>query len=186
MEIVHRNPLLEKLRAHRPFDDHEAAMVTRLRRFVETHADCFERSLRIGHITGSAWIVDRERGHALLTHHRKLNKWLQLGGHADGDNDVLRVALREAQEESGLASIRPISPAIYDIDIHVIPARGSEPEHLHYDVRFLLEADRASPLLASSESRSLAWTPLSAIAGLNPEESMARMVRKTPAAIIGV
>jgi len=115
-----------------------------------------------------------------------LNKWLQLGGHADGDFDILRVALREAREESGLATIRPVSTAIYDIDIHVIPARGSEPEHLHYDVRFLLEADRTAPLLASRESRSLAWTPLTRIAELNPEESMARMVAKTPAAIIEV
>jgi len=131
-------------------------------------------------------VVDLERAHALLTHHRKLNKWLQLGGHADGDSDILRVALREAREESGLATIRPVSTAIYDIDIHVIPARGSEPEHLHYDVRFLLEADRAAPLLASRESRSLAWTPLTRIAELNPEESMARMVAKTPAAIIEV
>ena len=131
-------------------------------------------------------MVDLERAHALLTHHRKLNKWLQLGGHADGDSDILRVALREAREESGLATIRPVSTAIYDIDIHVIPARGSEPEHLHYDVRFLLEADRAAPLLASRESRSLAWTPLTRIAELNPEESMARMVAKTPAAIIEV
>ena len=155
-------------------------MVARLRHFVETYIDCFERSLQIGHITGSGWVVDHERAHALLTHHRKLNKWLQLGGHADGDPDALRVALREAREESGLTMIRPVSDAIYDIDIHVIPARDSEPEHLHYDVRFLLEAGRAAPLLASGESRSLAWTPLTKIAGLNPEESMARMVAKTP------
>jgi 8-oxo-dGTP pyrophosphatase MutT (NUDIX family) len=177
---VHRNSLLEKLGVYRPLDDHEAAMVRRLRHFVETHADCFERTLPIGHITGSAWVVDFERAHALLTHHRKLNKWLQLGGHADGDPDVLRVALREAREESGLTMIRPVSDAIYDIDIHVIPARDSEPEHRHYDVRFLLEAGRAAPLLASRESRSLAWTPLTKVQELNPEESMARMVTKTP------
>ena len=177
---MHRNSLLEKLSAYRPLDHHEAAMVERLRGFVEAHADCFERSLQIGHITGSAWVVDRQRAHALLTHHRKLNKWLQLGGHADGDFDILRVALREAREESGLAKINAVSEAIYDIDIHVIPARGSEPEHLHYDVRYLLETDRSIPLVASSESRSLAWTPLSKIVELNPEESMARMVAKTP------
>lgn len=178
---MHRNSLLEKLVAYHPIDNHEAMMVARLRSFVETQSDCFERTLQIGHITGSAWVVDRERTQALLTRHRKLNKWLQLGGHADGDSDILRVALREAQEESGLATIRAVSTAVYDIDIHVIPARGSEPEHLHYDVRFLLEADRTGPLLASRESRSLAWTSLSKIAGLNPEESMRRMVAKTPA-----
>jgi 8-oxo-dGTP pyrophosphatase MutT (NUDIX family) len=154
-------------------------MVERLRRFIAEHPDCFERSLQVGHITGSAWVVDRERTHALLTHHRKLNKWLQLGGHADGDPDILRVALREAREESSLEEIRAVSESIFDIDIHVIPARGGEPEHLHYDVRFLLEAERGAPLVASHESRSLAWAPLSGIAALNPEESMIRMVAKT-------
>ena len=154
-------------------------MAAALRQFVETHPDCFERSLQIGHITGSAWIVDRDRSCALLTHHRKLNKWLQLGGHADGDPDILQVALREAREESGLRDIRAVSEDIFDVDIHVIPARGGEPEHRHYDVRFLLEADRNAPLTASLESRSLAWIPLERIAGLNAEESMARMVAKT-------
>src|SRR5437773_8684321 len=126
-------------------------MMEALRQFVEANVDCFERSLQIGHITGSAWIVDRDRTHALLTRHRKLNKWLQLGGHADGDPDILRVALREAREESNLDAIRPVSEAIFDVDIHLIPERAGEPEHLHYDVRFLLEADRGSPLLATSE-----------------------------------
>jgi len=156
-------------------------MAEALRQFVVTHANCFDRSLRIGHITGSAWIVDRGRTHALLTHHRKLNKWLQLGGHADGDPDILRVALREAREESNLDAIRPVSEDIFDVDIHVIPARGAEPEHLHYDVRFLLEADRGAPLTVSEESRSLAWAPIDEIGRLNPEESMARMVAKTRA-----
>jgi 8-oxo-dGTP pyrophosphatase MutT (NUDIX family) len=176
---VHRGPLLEKLSIYRPSGDREAAAVERLKRFVMEHPDCFERSLQIGHITGSAWVVDPERTHALLTHHRKLDKWLQLGGHADGDPDILRVALREAREESNLEAIRPVSEAIFDIDIHTIPARGAEPKHLHYDVRFLLEADRDAPVRASHESRSVAWAPLEKIMGLNPEESMMRMVAKT-------
>jgi 8-oxo-dGTP pyrophosphatase MutT (NUDIX family) len=177
---MHRKPLLDKLSAYTPRDGREAAMTEALRQFVAANADCFERSLQIGHITGSAWIVDRERTCALLTHHRKLDKWLQLGGHADGDPDIFRVALREAREESNLEAIRAVSADVFDIDIHVIPARGAEPEHLHYDVRFLLEADRNAPLLVSGESRSLAWMPLDEIGRLNPEESMARMIAKTP------
>jgi 8-oxo-dGTP pyrophosphatase MutT (NUDIX family) len=175
---VHRNSLLEKLSVYTPYDEHEAAMAAALRQFVEGNSNCFERSLQIGHITGSAWIVDRDRSHALLTHHRKLNKWLQLGGHADGDPDILRVALREAREESNLDAIRPVCGDIFDVDIHVIPARGAEPEHLHYDVRFLLEADRSATLTVSEESRSLAWMPLDEIRRVNPEESIARMVAK--------
>jgi 8-oxo-dGTP pyrophosphatase MutT (NUDIX family) len=174
-----RKPLLDKLSAYRPADPYEARMAEQLRGFVEAHADCFERSLAIGHVTGSAWIIDRERTHALLTHHRKLDKWLQLGGHADGDPDILRVALREAREESSLEEVRPVSEEIFDVDIHTIPARGSEPEHFHYDVRFLFEADRGSALAVSEESRSLAWVPLDRIAEFNGEQSVLRMVAKT-------
>jgi 8-oxo-dGTP pyrophosphatase MutT (NUDIX family) len=177
--FMHRAPLLEKLSDYRPIDDHETEMAGRLHRFVTEHADCFERSLQIGHVTGSAWVMDRGRTHALLTHHLKLDKWLQLGGHADGDPDILRVAVREAREESNLEEIRVVSEAIFDVDIHMIPARGLEPQHLHYDVRFLLDADRATPLVASSESRSLAWVAMEKIAELNQEESVMRMVRKS-------
>jgi 8-oxo-dGTP pyrophosphatase MutT (NUDIX family) len=177
--MAHRRALLAKLEAYRPFDGLEALAAERLRQFVEEHSDCFERSLAVGHVTGSAWVLDRERDFALLTHHRKLDKWLQLGGHADGCPDILQVALREAREESGLEAIRAVSEAIFDIDIHQIPARGGEREHLHYDVRFLLEADRNTPLAISVESQSLAWAPLGRIVQLNPEESLMRMVEKT-------
>ena len=170
--------LLALLRAHQPGDPHEAAMTARLVAFVEAHDDCYERSLAIGHVTGSAFVVDRDRTHTLLHHHGKLDRWLQLGGHADGDPDVLRVALREAREESGLDDVRPVSEAIFDVDIHVIPARGDVATHEHHDVRFLLEADRQAPLRITPESKALAWVPLDRVAELTAEESMLRMVRK--------
>lgn len=175
---MHRQPLLTKLREYRPYDQHERDMYETLVRFVETETDCFERHLQIGHITGSAWIIDRNRSQALLTHHFKLDRWLQLGGHADGDPDILRVALREAREESGLEDIRPISQTIFDVDVHPIPARGGEPRHLHYDVRFLLEADSDAPLVISGESKDLAWIPLADIAQVTTEQSIARMAAK--------
>lgn len=176
---MHRGMLLARLARYHPADAEEAAMAAALRRFVEENETCFERALLAGHITGSSWILDRERTSALLTHHRKLNKWLQLGGHSDGDADTLRVALREAAEESGLLTLRPVSEEIFDVDVHAIPARGREPEHLHYDVRFLLEADRAEPLIVSSESRSLAWVALPRIAELNSGRSVTRMIQKS-------
>ena len=126
-------------------------------RFVEAHADCLLRSCVPGHLTGSAWIVSSDRSRTLLTHHHKLDKWLQLGGHADGDGDLLAVALREAREESGLTRLRPASTEIFDCDRHLIPARGSEPEHYHYDLRFMIEADPGEPLVISNESKDLAW-----------------------------
>jgi len=176
-----RDPVLALLRAHaaRALDPHEAAMAAEILRFVETHADCAERSLQIGHLTGSAWIVDRERKRTLLTHHRKLGKWLQLGGHADGQLDLLAVALREAQEESGLARLRVVDAVIFDVDRHLIPARKTEPAHWHYDIRFMIEADPGEPLVVSDESHDLAWIEIARMAEYNAEESMLRMARKT-------
>ena len=94
---MYRQPLLQLLRQHQPTDPNEQAMTQATINFVEQHPDCFERSLLIGHITGSAWIVSPDQQQVLLIHHRKLDRWLQPGGHADGDPDVASVALREAQ-----------------------------------------------------------------------------------------
>ena len=150
-------------------------------RFVEAHADCFLRSQLSGHLTGSAWIVDPARTSTLLTHHRKLDKWLQLGGHADGDSDLRAVALREAREESGLTQLRLVADGPFDVDRHLIPERKGVPAHFHYDLRFVIEADPAEPLAISDESHDLAWVELGRVTQLNAEESMARMVRKTHA-----
>ncbi len=173
--------VLDLLRVHgsRPLDAHETAMTADTLRFVTEHADCLLRSQLRGHLTGSAWIVDAARRRTLLTHHRKLDKWLQLGGHADGDPDLAAVALREAREESGLTRLRLVSPDIFDLDRHWIPARKEEPAHWHYDLRFMIEADPAELLVITHESKDLAWVDLDAVAALNSEESMARMVRKT-------
>ena len=176
-----RETLLAELDAYQAADAHEEEMRLRLRDFVAAHPDCFERSLLAGHITGSAFVVDRERSHTLLHHHGKLDKWLQLGGHADGEPDVLGVALREAREESGLEEFRPVTPAIFDVDIHPIPERRGVPEHLHYDIRYLLEADRSLPLVVTLESKAAAWVPLEAVERLTREESVLRMVRKARA-----
>jgi 8-oxo-dGTP pyrophosphatase MutT (NUDIX family) len=175
---MHRNPLLQLLKNHQPSTTEETQFKQQMIDFVEQNPDCFERSLLIGHITGSAWIVDKSRQFTLLTHHRKLDKWFQTGGHCDGDSDVLNVALKEAQEETGLLDIQVISPNIFDIDIHEIPARKGVPQHLHYDVRFLFEADMNEPLIVSSESSDLAWVALSKVSQLNDSESIMRMVRK--------
>lgn len=176
---MHRRPLVSLLEAYRPFDADDDAARERILAFVLANPDCFERSLLAGHVTGSAWILDPSRSRCLLTHHRKLDRWLQLGGHADGQTDILEVAMREGREESGLVSLRPVAASIFDCDVHRIPARKSEPEHFHYDVRFLLEADNAEPLVISEESKELAWVNLGDVAGLNPDASVMRMVAKT-------
>lgn len=119
---------------------------------------------------------DGER--VLLTHHRKLGRWLQLGGHADGDRDLARVALREAEEESGLADLQ-VEPAIFDLDRHWIPARGNEPGHWHYDVRYVVRATGSECFAVSDESLALAWMPIEAlVADPTADASLRRMAQR--------
>jgi 8-oxo-dGTP pyrophosphatase MutT (NUDIX family) len=176
---MHRRSLLTLLDAYRPFDADDEAARARIAGFVQEHADCFERSLLIGHVTGSAWILDAARSQCLLTHHRKLERWLQLGGHADGQSEILEVAMREAREESGLHSLRAVTASIFDCDVHWIPERKSEPGHYHYDVRFLFEADATEPLVVSEESKELAWVALGGVGALSGDASVQRMVTKS-------
>ncbi|MGA0585729.1 NUDIX hydrolase [Dyella sp. KRB-257] len=132
--------------------------------FLDSSPDVFHRHHAPGHFTGSAWLVSGDGERVLLTHHRKLGCWLQLGGHADGDADLARVALREAEEESGLAGLR-VDGGIFDLDRHRIPARGDEPEHWHYDVRYVVRACGGEAFAVSPESLALAWMPVRALAG---------------------
>lgn len=134
-----------------------------------------------GHFTGSALVVD-DRDRVLLTLHRRLGKWLQLGGHADGDLDLAKVALREAQEESGVPTLRyrPGDDAILDVDVHVIPATAKEPEHKHFDVRYVVFADRAQAdsIQASEESTDLKWFALDEALATVAEPSLRRLFEK--------
>ncbi len=176
---MHRQPILTLFARYLERYPDERATLERIQQFVAEHENCFDRELQIGHITGSAWIVNQDATEALLTHHKKLNIWVQLGGHADGDANVQRVAQREAEEESGLADLSLVSTDIFDIDIHEIPARKSEPAHYHYDCRFLLQAASTS-YVVSDESHDLQWIPLRAMRDYTTEESVLRMVAKTP------
>ena len=177
---MHRQPLLDHLADYAAKHPDETETVGRFIDFVRSEGDCFERSLAGGHVTGSAWIVNADGSQVLLTHHRKLDRWLQLGGHADGDPDVFAVAMKEAREESGLSDFEAVMAGIFDLDIHPIPARKSDPEHLHYDVRYLFRATGATDYVVSDESHDLRWVPLDEVTTLTTEDSMTRMVRKTP------
>ena len=132
--------------------------------FIENHTNHFSRTNHHGHFTGSAWIINPDKTKILMTHHKKIGKWLQLGGHADGESDLLKVSQREAVEESGINNFVTISNEIFDMDIHEIPPIGSDPKHLHYDIRFLLQADPdKESLIISNESHDVAWIPLDKI-----------------------
>lgn len=175
---MHRKIILDLLENHSPTDENELKMRNETIEFVKTKEDCFKRELLIGHVTGSAWIVNDARTHVLMMHHRKLNQWFQPGGHCDGDPDVLNVALKEANEETGLENLKVVNGEIYDVDVHQIPERKGVPAHYHYDVRFLIEADMNEQLIVTEESNDLAWVSLEKIAEHNDSESIMRMVRK--------
>lgn len=137
----------------------EAADRDRMLALLERAPDCFERSCFPGHFTGSALVVSADGSRALLHHHRFLDRWLQFGGHCDGDEDVWRVAQREAAEESGIAGLIATSRRPFDLDIHAIPEnpRRQEPAHEHYDVRFVLIAPEDAAPALSDESHELRW-----------------------------
>ncbi|WP_310587504.1 NUDIX hydrolase [Larkinella knui] len=163
------------MKNHQPATDEERLMLEQTIAFVANQPDCFERHLTIGHVTGSAWIVSPDRQQVVLLHHRKLDRWLQPGGHADGDPDILGVALREAEEETGLENLKVVSSSIFDVDVHAIPARGSEPEHRHYDIRFLLEADPRQPFIQTQETKEVRWVAVNEIQKFTAEGSIIRM-----------
>lgn len=156
----------------------ESATGAHFLEFAASTPDAFLREHAIGHFTGSAWLVSADGERVLLTHHRKLGRWLQLGGHADGDADLADVALREAEEESGLTSLI-VEGDIFDLDRHLIPARGSDPAHWHYDVRYVVRAIGSEDFSISEESLDLAWKPIRAIAqDPDADVSLQRMARK--------
>ncbi len=143
-----------------------------------TDPSAFLRERLAGHFTGSAWLLSADGQRVLLMHHRKLDRWLQPGGHADGDADLAAVALREAEEETGLRDLH-IEPGIFDLDAHRIPARADVPEHTHYDVRYVIRTRGSESPQGNAESLALAWVAIDALRddpAIDP--SIRRMARR--------
>ena len=178
---MHRRFLKELLHRFGARDAAAAAIARRFLEFVDARPDCLCRSCAPGHITASAWIVSADGSQCLLTRHKKLQRWLQLGGHVDGEAHVQLAALREAREESGLLHFELLAPRgvlePLDLDVHPIPARAAEPAHLHWDVRFLLRARPGQTLSISGESDDLRWIPAAALADFTDEASVLRLQR---------
>jgi 8-oxo-dGTP pyrophosphatase MutT (NUDIX family) len=146
-----------------PPDEEQAATRDRIVAWIDAHPrDAHLRTQLAGHLTASALVVDAGRTRALLTHHKKLGRWLQLGGHCDGDANLAHVALREAIEESGIAELT-VAPRVIRVDVHTIPAYKGVPEHLHLDTSFVVHAPTdagGARTIVTDESHELAWFTL--------------------------
>lgn len=172
------NQFLSQLAVYMPTDKSEQIFKKDILSFAQKTPDCFERSCQSGHITGSSWLLNKAGTHVLLMHHKKLDIWVQLGGHCDGETDVLAVAVKEAQEESGIMGIEPVSKEIFDVDVHLIPANSKEPAHYHYDIRFLLQVVSDEEIVQNSESKELRWIAKNATQLPTQERSVMRMFEK--------
>lgn len=170
----------KQLLAYVPKQEAEKAFQQRMLFLLDNYPNCFERSLLHAHFTASAWVVNKELTHCLLTHHAKLDRWLQIGGHADGDPELRRVCLKEVSEESGLKDICLADGQIFDLDIHLIPERKGIPAHDHYDVRFLVFGNMDEELQINHESKQMKWLTLAEAAAYSEaNDSIVRMINKT-------
>jgi 8-oxo-dGTP pyrophosphatase MutT (NUDIX family) len=186
---VNREALLNALSGHAPADAREAESLSWMRRFVEAPEDPFARENPVGHITASA-VVARPGGEAfLLVFHRKLSRWLQPGGHVEhADASAFEAALREAREETGIREFEaPLAETILDVDVHAIPARKSEPEHHHFDVRFLLTTEGAIDLAATDDpTRPIEWRSREDALAAGVDASLRRALEKARVVLSGV
>ncbi len=155
---MRRVTLLEELEQYRPWNEQEERDRTELLRRLRSGEDLYTRDNSAGHLTASAWVVSPDRRRVLMAYHNIYDSWSWLGGHADGDHDLLAVALREVREESGLTAVRPVSRSIYSVEILTVDGhekRGAYvSSHLHLNVTYLLEADPADPVRCKPDENS--------------------------------
>lgn len=177
--MTHLNTKTYKLlKNYRPSFPEEVVFKSQMLEVVLSLEDCFLRTCRVGHFTASSLVLNQEKTHVFLMHHTKYDKWLQPGGHCDGDSDVLRVALKETEEESGIQGIQALKEDIFDLGIHLIPPNKKEKGHYHFDIRFLLHASKGNNYEKNHESKDVKWVPLDEVHTLSPEKSMKRMITK--------
>jgi 8-oxo-dGTP pyrophosphatase MutT (NUDIX family) len=163
-----RMELLEELRSYRASDAAEAQHQRDILDLLSYGLEPFSRGQFVpGHVTASCFIVDPPAKRVLLHHHRRLGRWLQMGGHIEAGETARSAALREGAEESGLKDLELMTDGVFDIDVHTIPSANGEPDHVHFDVRYVARTMRPdSIIMSAAESNELAW------AGLDEAEKM--------------
>jgi 8-oxo-dGTP pyrophosphatase MutT (NUDIX family) len=174
--------LLEEIRLYRPADDLEGRHRDGILELLSMPASVDSRGhYAPGHLTAGAFIVDPASRRLLLHHHRRLGRWLQMGGHFERGESARETALRECIEESGLTDLAFLVPGIFDLDIHAIPA-GKEPAHLHHDIRYLVATSAPESIVRQvEESHDLAWFDLESAERMLNEEGSGRVIGKIAA-----
>ena len=157
--------IVEEIKKYRPCNEQEQRDKAVILAFLENNEDAFLRSNLLAHMTASSWIVNPERTKTLMVYHNIYDSWSWTGGHADGETDLLSVALREAREETGIAHVRPVSPEIFSLEVLTVDGhekRGEYvPSHLHLNVTYLLEAEESDTLhICKEENSGVAWFTL--------------------------
>ena len=169
------------LTAHTPACDTEATHLSRMLKLLDSQGDPTSREhYEPGHFTASGFVLSPDGGSVLLVLHRKLDRWLQPGGHIDpSDTDLFAAACREVAEETGLGNLSAVYPdgEIFDLDIHPIPARKAEPAHEHFDVRFLLKAD-STEIVRNDETHDAAWVPMDQLSERMTDPVELRVIEK--------
>lgn len=170
--------LLTVLESYQPWDDTEVAHHAAFLHLLRTHPDPFNRhSYQPGHITGSTWILAEDTAQVALIYHRRLNRWLQPGGHAEpGETDGISTALREAREELGL-ELDPNQATLFDRDVHQIPATATQLTHLHFDIRYLCRIEQQA-LVSDSDALTARWFTVADLEAIRMDENMRRMLKK--------
>jgi 8-oxo-dGTP pyrophosphatase MutT (NUDIX family) len=178
-----KDNILNMLMEFSPYDSKEKHDLDKTIIFFKKNQKWFSKKNIEGHVTASAWIINKKRTHCLLMHHKKLNRWLQLGGHIETDFDLHDAALREAIEESGIMNLVLFKRTIFDLDVHIIPALKTQKEHYHYDFRFLFISEHDT-YKKNLESNKLEWVPIDRIPLFTDDQSLLRMAKKTKPAIL--
>ena len=179
MELLH-----QQLIAYRPWNEQEERDREELLRRLDSHEVLYTRANTAAHFTASAWVVSPDRKQVLMAYHRLYDSWAWLGGHADGDRDLLAVALRETGEESGLTEARPVSERIYSVEILTVDGHEKRgvyvPSHLNLNVTYLLEAEPAAPIRCKPDENSrVGWfTPEGAVEASSEPWFRQRVYRK--------
>ena len=175
--------LRRQIEAYAPCDAQEAADRQMLLRAIDALESPLTRDNPFAHFTASSWIVNPARDRVLMAWHNIYKSWAWTGGHADGEADLLAVALREAREETGIREIAPVKPEIYSIEVLPVNSHVKRGQfvsaHLHLNVTYLLEADDAQPLRPKpDENSAVAWLPLNEAADNKEEPFMAVIYHK--------